>query len=233
MKVVLTGSTGFIGGEVLNQCIAHPRIASIVVLSRRELSGPAAASTKTKIVILKDFLNYPEEVLSELQDADICIWSLGTYRGKQDVEVGYPIAFCNAISRVQNEASDTPFRFVYLSGMLAITNQDESVHFLSSPRKAKGMAETKILARPEERGGTKRSWETYVVRPGYVLSKERGGMITAIFGNASMLRVDELAAAMIEVALNGHPERRLFHPTLVKEVAEYHRNFMKPRYRRS
>ena len=63
-----------------------------------------------------------------------------------------------------------------------------------------------------------------MVRPGYVLSKERGGIVTAIFGKGFMLRVDELAAAMVEIALNGNEERKLFHPTLVKKGKEALKN---------
>ena len=35
-----------------------------------------------------------------------------------------------------------------------------------------------------------------------------------------MLRVDELAAAMVDIALNGSEERRLFHTALVKRGKE-------------
>ena len=74
MKVILTGSTGFIGGGVLNECIRHPKITSIVVLSRRELTGPAATNAKIEVIVLKDFMNYPDSVLQQIKDADLCIW---------------------------------------------------------------------------------------------------------------------------------------------------------------
>lgn len=74
MKAILTGATGYIGGEVLDQCIANPKITSIVALSRRDLTGAAGNDPKVKTIIMKDFLNYPDTVLEELKDADICIW---------------------------------------------------------------------------------------------------------------------------------------------------------------
>ena len=74
MKVILTGSTGFIGGGVLNECVQHPKITSIIVLSRRELTGPAATNVKTKVTVLEDFMNYPDSVLQQIKDADVCIW---------------------------------------------------------------------------------------------------------------------------------------------------------------
>jgi len=83
-----------------------------------------------------------------------------------------------------------------------------------------GLSETKQLAFAEEQTKSNHPWETYVVRPGYVLSKERGNIVTAIFGNGFLLRVDELAAAMVEIALNGSQERTLLHPALVKKGKE-------------
>ncbi len=73
MKVILTGSTGYIGSEVLAQCLNNPAITSIVALSRRELHD-AAGNAKLKVVIMQDFAVYPQSVLEELDGADGCIW---------------------------------------------------------------------------------------------------------------------------------------------------------------
>lgn len=83
MKVILTGATGFVGGEVFEQCVAHPDITAILVLSRRALTSPSASNSKVSTVILQDFMKYPDSVLKEMKDADICIWSgyLPTPRG--------------------------------------------------------------------------------------------------------------------------------------------------------
>lgn len=73
MKVVITGATGFIGHEVLKQCIEHPRVTSIVVLSRRHPPRPVE-SPKVEVVILDDFLEYSESTISRIRGADACIW---------------------------------------------------------------------------------------------------------------------------------------------------------------
>lgn len=73
MRVILAGSTGFIGREVLNQCLKNPSITSILALSRRELPSPVN-DPRLKVVILKDFASYPDSVLEELAGADACIW---------------------------------------------------------------------------------------------------------------------------------------------------------------
>lgn len=73
MKVILTGSTGFMGKEVLDQCLKNPSITSIIALSRRNLPG-VPANPKLTVVIIEDFKLYPESVLEQLKGADACIW---------------------------------------------------------------------------------------------------------------------------------------------------------------
>ncbi len=72
MKIVLTGATGFVGAEVLQQCLANPAISSIVSLSRRPLDS--VSDPKLKVVVLKDFTVYDGEVMKELEGAEACIW---------------------------------------------------------------------------------------------------------------------------------------------------------------
>ena len=72
MKVVLTGTTGFVGTEVMTQCLSQPAITSIVALSRRPIDS--VTHPKLKVVILEDFTVYGEDVLKELEGAEACIW---------------------------------------------------------------------------------------------------------------------------------------------------------------
>lgn len=74
MKVILTGCTGFIGGEVLRQCREDKRITGIVVLTRRPLEGGAEKDPKVEVVEMKDFNVYSEATMNMLEGADACIW---------------------------------------------------------------------------------------------------------------------------------------------------------------
>lgn len=74
MKVILTGSTGFIGNAVLNRALKNPAITSVVALSRRNLPEEAAENPKLTVVIVGDFNVYPDSVLQQLRGADACIW---------------------------------------------------------------------------------------------------------------------------------------------------------------
>jgi NAD dependent epimerase/dehydratase family enzyme len=74
MKIVLSGCTGFIGGEVLAQCRCKASITSIVVLTRRELSEEISNDPKVVPVIIEDFLNYSDEVKGKMAGASAAIW---------------------------------------------------------------------------------------------------------------------------------------------------------------
>lgn len=74
MKVILTGSTGFIGREVLEQCLQNTRISSIIALSRRDFPPALTRNPKLKVLVIKDFLSYPPPELQEMQGAEACIW---------------------------------------------------------------------------------------------------------------------------------------------------------------
>jgi len=76
MKIILTGSTGFIGQEILLQCLSHPQITSLIILSRRALP---VSDPKLKVVLLEDFTRMSEEVLGELKGYDGCIWFVLPY----------------------------------------------------------------------------------------------------------------------------------------------------------
>lgn len=73
MKLILLGSTGFIGKEVLNQCLENPAITSLIALSRRNLPG-VAANPKLTVVIIEHFKLFFDFVLEQLKGADACIW---------------------------------------------------------------------------------------------------------------------------------------------------------------
>lgn len=73
MKVILLGSTGFIGKEVLEHCLKNTAITSLIALSRRDLPAEVA-NPKLTVVIIEDFKLYPDSVLEELKGADACVW---------------------------------------------------------------------------------------------------------------------------------------------------------------
>lgn len=73
MKLVIGGSTGFVGAELIRQGLENPAITSIVALGRRETPRPSEA-TKLRSVVCDNFESYSDSVKKELEDADACIW---------------------------------------------------------------------------------------------------------------------------------------------------------------
>ena len=74
MKVILTGATGFAGGQALKACIADSSVSEVVALTRRELAPEISSNAKVTVIIHKDFSEYSDELLGELSGAEVCIW---------------------------------------------------------------------------------------------------------------------------------------------------------------
>lgn len=79
MKLIIVGSSGFVGKELVRQAIASPAITSVVGLARRETPVPEGLSdssdaAKFTSVVCDDFLNYSDNVKQQLSNADACIW---------------------------------------------------------------------------------------------------------------------------------------------------------------
>jgi len=74
MKVLITGATGGIGGGALEQCLIHPDIHSVTVLSRRDLPSTISENKKLTCLIVKDFSDLSSGVLESIKDADAMIW---------------------------------------------------------------------------------------------------------------------------------------------------------------
>lgn len=73
MKIILAGSTGGIGSEVLQQCLQHPSIDSVVALSRRSLPVSVIRNPKLTVIIMEDFLSYSDSIMRQLDGAQACI----------------------------------------------------------------------------------------------------------------------------------------------------------------
>jgi nucleoside-diphosphate-sugar epimerase len=74
MKVLITGATGNIGKEALNQALSRPEITSVVALTRRSLPSHVSTNPKLETVIMNDFSDWTPNILDEIKDADAMIW---------------------------------------------------------------------------------------------------------------------------------------------------------------
>lgn len=155
MKLIIGGSSGFLGTEVIRQALESPDFSSIVALSRRETPVPpntsAANAAKLKSVVCNDFENYSEDVKTALEGADACIWYIvihsvisthtnllrtiavtprkskeSTWDEIVKITRGYAVYAIQTLGSLPRK-QNTPFRFMYISGHFAHRNKDEPV----------------------------------------------------------------------------------------------------------
>ncbi|CAM3527926.1 NAD(P)H-binding protein [Paracidovorax anthurii] len=202
MRLLLAGSTGLVGRQVLEQALADPRVDAVVALTRRAL--PAHARLQSVPV---DFDRLPEAAPWWAADAVIC--TLGTtmrVAGSREafrrVDHCYPLAIARHARRhgtptcVLNSAigADAGSRFFYnrVKGDL-----ERDLALLGFPSLA--------LVRPGAIGGPREA-----SRPG-----ERVGVLAlSLLGPVLPKRwrvnpAPRIAAALIDAALAPHPGLRV------------------------
>ncbi|KAL2812169.1 hypothetical protein BJX63DRAFT_432797 [Aspergillus granulosus] len=187
MKIILTGTTGFVGTEVLAQALSNEAITSLIVLSRKPLPESMTSNPKVTVKILKDFLSYPTPLLNELAGAEGTLGlatslDLSLYR---KINHEYTLAAVEAFSKIppvssSPAASNRPFRFIYCSGAAAVRDQEKTLWFMGDIRRVRGQTESALLsyhtnshtyAQGLDRKNTKKM-EITIVRPAMVIAKE-------------------------------------------------------------
>jgi uncharacterized protein YbjT (DUF2867 family) len=73
MKVIVTGTTGYIGQQVLARCVVDPRITSVVALSRRPLPQ-YDHEPKVIVQIVSDFAQFDDDSIQTWKSAGACLW---------------------------------------------------------------------------------------------------------------------------------------------------------------
>lgn len=72
MKIVIGGSSGLVGAELVRQALTNPSITSI----RRETALPpsAAGANDLTSIVCDNFDHYFDDVLKQLDNVDACFW---------------------------------------------------------------------------------------------------------------------------------------------------------------
>ncbi|KAL4785954.1 hypothetical protein BJX76DRAFT_322654 [Aspergillus varians] len=229
MKVIIAGATGYIGQEILSQCLAHPSITSIVALTRRELNiQNKNDKLRTHIMTDADFLSFSDPKLTEeLKGASACLWAIGLRPSKagndertRQISMDYPAAAAAGFQRAFTAGSDSvsppapggKFRFVYISGAGVERNQNQSLWYMGDFRRLRGETENVLFRHAEANADV---FETYIMRPGLVPSS-KGTLIDRLWSLAPSVRLDLLVKTMIDVALNGN-EKTTFENQMIRE----------------
>jgi uncharacterized protein YbjT (DUF2867 family) len=198
MHIILTGATGFTGGEVLRQALLDPAITQVTVLTRRTL---ALSHPKLHEIILRDFLDYTG---LDLRSATACIWCLGTSQAGAE-EAAYirtTVDVPLAAARAMHDANPN-LRFCFVSGRSADPTEQRRSLFA----RIKGRAERKLA----EVG-----LPLFIFRPGYIrptaISGSRKdlarflapvGTLLSLFSADYAIDCDRLAYCLLDVAQHG------------------------------
>ncbi|ROV89599.1 hypothetical protein VMCG_09922 [Cytospora schulzeri] len=228
MKVVIGGSTGFVGTEIIRQALALPSITAVVGLGRRHTPVPAgseANATKLTSVICDNFEAYSPDVKKQLQGTDACIWTIAITPSKHNtfpfddvrkISRDYAVTAIKALASGSREHG-RPFRFVYVSGIGARRDraEAESDKFLVERGLVeyclvRGDAESQILAFAEKSGG---NVEASVARPGIIHGP---GKEKRTIPGVPSIEVHDLAAAMLDQVVNGVGKDTMMHEDLVQ-----------------
>ncbi|KAK0721794.1 hypothetical protein B0T26DRAFT_644331 [Lasiosphaeria miniovina] len=216
MKVVLTGATGYIGAELLNQLAQHPEVTSVVVLSRRQLQQ-TPASPKVAVVIVDDFLNYGPAVLQAIAGAQACVWCvlgkpwIPNSEVARTVSIGYTMTAARAFlaesaaatTAVAQPGGRQVFRFVYMNGIAAERDQTKRLWYLGEYRRIRGQVENELLALAD---ANRDVLEAYMMRPGMVTGTAFSVVDLAYKLALPSVGIVELAKLTVETALHGNKE---------------------------
>jgi len=205
-RLVIVGATGMVGGYALHFALEHPAVGQVTAIGRRKIG---ISHPKLNEVLHSDFTDC-SALAEALSCQDAAVFCLGTYTGAvpdaelRTITVDYTIEFARALRGSSPEAA-----FSFLSGAGA----DPTGRSRMSFARYKGKAEKALLAAGFA--------HVYLFRPAYIYPVEPRSepnfsyrLLRAIYPAFRILfpnqviRADDLARAMVDVAVRGTGERR-------------------------
>jgi uncharacterized protein YbjT (DUF2867 family) len=204
-RVAIVGATGMVGGYALRYALEHPAIGSVTAIGRKTLG---LSHPKLKEILHQDFADC-SALAEALSGQDAAVFCLGVYTGAvsdaqlRRITVDYTIEFARVF-----HGSSPGAAFSFLSGSGADPTGRSRMPFA----RYKGEAEKALLAAGFPR--------VYIFRPAYIYPVEPRNepnfsyrLLRGIYPAFRVLlpnqviRADDLARAMVDVAVLGTDER--------------------------
>jgi uncharacterized protein YbjT (DUF2867 family) len=213
-NLVIVGATGMVGGYALRYALEHPAVGHVTSVGRRPVS---ISHPKLIEVLHRDFADC-SALAEDLSGQHAALFCLGTYTGVvpdaelRTITVDYTLEFTRVL---RGSSADAAFAFLSGSGA------DPTGRSRMSFARYKGEAENALIAAGFPRVYIFRPAYIYPVEPrrepnfGYRLLRAIYPAFRVLFPN-QVIRADDLARAMVDVALRETGERR----TLVFENRE-------------
>lgn len=219
-RLVIVGATGMVGGYALRCALDHPAVGNVTAIGRKKLG---ISHAKLSEVLHRDFADC-SPLAEALSDQDAAVFCLGAYTGAvpdaklRMITAGYTIEFARVLRGSSPEAS-----FSFLSGNGADSTGRSRIPFA----RYKGEAENALLAAGFP--------HVYIFRPAYIYPVEPRKepnfsysflrriypVFRALFPN-QVIRADDLARAMVDVAVQKTAEResRVFENRDIRAMVE-------------
>jgi uncharacterized protein YbjT (DUF2867 family) len=179
-RIVIVGATGMAGGYALRYALHHPAVAGATVIGRRNLG---ISHPKLKEILHRDFADC-SALAEALSGQDAAVFCLGAYTGAvpdaelRRITVDYTIEFARVL---RGSSPDAVFSF--LSG----NGADQTGRSRMAFARYKGEAEKALLGAGFP--------HVYLFYPAFRM----------LFPN-QVIRADDLARAMVDVAVRGEGE---------------------------
>jgi uncharacterized protein YbjT (DUF2867 family) len=205
IRLLIVGATGMVGGYALRYALDDPSVGVVTVIGRTKLG---LSHPKLKEVLHQDFADC-SALAQPLSEQDAAVFCLGVYTGAvpdaefRKITVDYTIEFARVL-----RASSPGAAFSFLSGMGADQTGRSRVPFA----RYKGEAENALLAAGFPRLYIFRPAYIYPVTPrvepnfSYRLLRAIYPVFRRLFHN-QVIRADDLARAIVDVAVRGKRER--------------------------
>jgi uncharacterized protein YbjT (DUF2867 family) len=205
IRIILTGSTGFVGEGILFECLAHEDVEEVLIVNRRHYEGKI--HPKLKECIVRDFFNL-DEVEEQLKGYDACFYCAGKSSvgmNEQDyTHLTYDMAlyFANKLLSINPEIV-----FCHISGASSDSSENGKVMWA----RVKGKIENKLLTLPFKK--------VYNFRPGIMKAtkgqKNSGFFYQAMYPIIHFLApkhactLHEVGLAMIKSVFNDYSKQIL------------------------
>ncbi len=207
MKVIITGATGMVGEGVLLECLAHPEVTAVLLVSRKhyEMNHP-----KLQEYLIPDFMKL-DEFTAQLSGYDACFFCAGVSSiGMKEADysrVTYDLTlhFAGTLAKL-----NPGMVFTYVSGSLTDSTEKGRIMWA----RVKGRTENALMKLPFKGvynfrpGFMDPTPGQKSIKPAYKMIKVLSPVLRLFFPKR-VLTLHQVGLAMIHCVLRGYPKQIL------------------------
>ncbi|KAG2368802.1 hypothetical protein BDR07DRAFT_1390161 [Suillus spraguei] len=170
---------------------------------------------KTKVIVLKDFLDYPSDLPARLAEHDACVWALGKSSvGLSEEEYtrityDYTMHFVSSLQGGTKNKTGEPFRFIFISGEGADPSGKSNLKFA----RIKGRTEKALFDVPSSS-----NIKTSVMRPAYFFPSKDHPSDRENIRSPTARAMDYLGLFAVEAAKGRWSDDKLFPNSKMREL---------------